>query len=542
MDAASPALLEQVSAAGRLPNLRALMERGLSGDVRSVDGFFVGSTWPSFQTGLSPAKHGLHYLTQLKPGTYAYYRKAEGEFIHGDPFWRQLRRAGLRAAVLDVPLTRLDAPGSSSQAGAQTGSEGDRDRRSKQASPARDAGEAREDDDLHVVEWGSHDAVYGFRAAPAGLDADILSRFGPHPFSTSCDAIERTAEGYSAFIDSLVRGVRLKSALTRHYLSSGERDFFMQVFTEAHCAGHQCWHVHDRTHPSHDPAIAERLGDPVERVYAAIDEAIGEILSDAGDTTVFVVSAHGMSHAFGAHFLLHEMLFRLGVSVAPWNASGRSRLRNAATGAARRVWRRLPDSMRTGLLPVRERMRRAADGLPRLRVDPAKSLCFPVHNGLAVGGIRLNLAGREPQGRLTEREVDGFCDDLCEALLSIVDDETGEPVVKRVVRTGLDALPDLLVEWSDTRKLGTTMLAGGAGATLRVRSPRTGLIEGVNDYGRTGEHRIGGMFVAAGPGISPGRLESAVSVMDFAPTFARLLGVDLTMCDGEPIGIPRVRD
>jgi predicted AlkP superfamily phosphohydrolase/phosphomutase len=165
-----------------------------------------------------------------------------------------------------------------------------------------------------------------------------------------------------------------------------------------------------------------------------------------------------------------------------------------------------------------------------------------VHNGLAAGGIRLNLIGREPTGILDPRDADAFCDGLRDALLSFVDDETGERVVRSVRRTAeivtgkhLDALPDLIVDWTDTRKLGTAVLAGGAGSRVRIRSPRTGLIEGTNDYGRTGEHRVEGMFVVAGPGIVSGRVDHMTSVMDFAPTFSALLGVDPSPCDGEPI-------
>lgn len=508
IDAVNPTLVEHWSADGSLPNIRVLMGRGLRGATRSIDGFFVGSTWPSFQTGVTPARHGLHYLAQLKPGTYEYYSPARGEFIQSAPFWQRLSHAGRRVAVLDVPLTRLD--------------------------PMSER--------MQVVEWGSHDAVFGFRATPDGLAADILSRFGPHPLATSCDSIERTPRGYATFIDGLVRGVQTKAALTRHYLKGGDWDFFIQVFTEAHCAGHQCWHLHDAAHPAHDPAIAETIGNPLRRVYVAIDEAIGEIIADAGDALVFVLAAHGMSYSLGAHFLLHDMLFRLGVSTPPAEAAKRNRLRAAVSGGARRVWRRLPGPVRARLSPLRARMKRPVIGPPRLRVDPAASLCFPVHNGLSVGGIRLNLIGREPHGLLEPSDAGPFGDDLSGELLSIVDDATGEPIVRRVLRTAemfsgdhIDALPDLLVEWSDTRRLGNTMLASGAGATMRIRSPRTGIIEGVNDYGRTGEHRAEGMFIAAGPGVAPGRLDQATSIMDFAPTFAALLGVELPPCDGTPI-------
>jgi predicted AlkP superfamily phosphohydrolase/phosphomutase len=57
----------------------------------------------------------------------------------------------------------------------------------------------------------------------------------------------------------------------------------------------------------------------------------------------------------------------------------------------------------------------------------------------------------------------------------------------------------------------------------------------VNRYGRTGEHRPGGFFVAAGPGLPAGRLTRVVSVLDFAPTLLALLGVPAPAGDGRAI-------
>jgi predicted AlkP superfamily phosphohydrolase/phosphomutase len=69
IDAGSAPLIEAWAAEGVLPNLRALMARGVVGRTESVEGFFVGSTWPSFYTGASPAEHGIHSLVQLRAGT-----------------------------------------------------------------------------------------------------------------------------------------------------------------------------------------------------------------------------------------------------------------------------------------------------------------------------------------------------------------------------------------------------------------------------------------------------------------------------------------
>ncbi|HEU5478193.1 MAG TPA: hypothetical protein VFU90_00095, partial [Candidatus Tumulicola sp.] len=60
-------------------------------------------------------------------------------------------------------------------------------------------------------------------------------------------------------------------------------------------------------------------------------------------------------------------------------------------------------------------------------------------------------------------------------------------------------------------------------------------IEAANDYGRSGEHRPGGWFVAAGPALPTGRLHREPSLLDLAPTFAALVGVALADATGAPI-------
>ena len=512
VDAANPALLQDWAEDGTLPHIRSLISRGLVGKTRGIEGFFTGSTWPSFYTGVTPARHGFHYQVQLKPGTYDFYQRASEGLVKRDPFWSHLSRAGRRVAVLDVPLTQLD--------------------------PSLNG--------IQVVEWGGHDAIYGFRTWPSQASETIRSRFGEYPPGPSCDAVRRTPGDYRDFTDRLVRGVRAKAELTRHFLQQGGWDFFMQVFTESHCVGHQCWHLHDLTHQAHDPSIVAVTGDPLRTVYAAIDTAIGEVLDGAGDALCVVVVAHGMSHWYGSQFLLREILFRLGVAHRPAAAVARSDLLATVIAPARWAWRRLPAAVRGWLAPLRERLHcQATNGgdLPTIGVDPVSSGCFPVGNGLAVGGIRLNLIGREPQGVLEPgTKAEAFSNDLTADLLSIVDERTGRPLVRRVLRTAdlyageeLDHLPDLLVEWSDEVPTGSTLVGNGAGAVIRASSSKIGVVEGINQYGRTGEHRPNGLFIAAGPSVRPNLLQREVSILDFAPTFARFLAVDLPDCDGRSL-------
>jgi predicted AlkP superfamily phosphohydrolase/phosphomutase len=512
IDAANPQLLQQWAGDGTLPHIRSLMSRGLTGATRSVPGFYVGSTWPSFYTGVTPARHGFHYLTQLTPGTYDYRRAADAGFVKCDPFWMRLSDAGHRVAILDVPLSRVAD---------------------------------RSLNGMQIVEWGGHDVAFGFDATPSFAADEIRSRF-VYPANGSCDGDRKTSADYRTFTDRLVRAVRAKTDLTQYFLMQGGWDFFMQVFTESHCVGHQCWHLHDVGHPAHDAAVRAEIGDPLRTVYAAIDAAVGEILASAGDASVLLLVAHGMSYWFGANFLLQEILVRLGATQPASSQRDRLGVRSIVTDGVRMLWRQLPVSMRNPLAPLRDAVAQSLasnDALPTVDADVSASSCFVVSNGLAVSGIRLNLVGREPQGILEPgARADAFCDQLVAELLNIVDERTGRPLIARVARTRdlydgscLDQLPDLLVEWSDEVPTGSVIVGGGIGAAVKASSPKIGSVEGVNQYCRTGEHRIGGLFIAAGPGIQPGRLAREVSIVDFAPTLATMFGVDGTGFDGEPI-------
>ena len=497
LDAASPILLRRWIADGSLPNLAALAARGMMGAVESVEGFFVGATWPSFQTGRSPAGHGLHYLAQIRPGTYDYYQPFdEAETGPGEPFWRTLSQEGHRVAVLDVPLSRLE--------------------------PAIQG--------MQTVEWGGHDSIFGFRANPAELVPELLERFGPHPVGPVCDGHRTTLREWEAFRDALVQGAATKAELTRACLDRGPWDLLLQVFTEAHCAGHQMWHLHDPAHPAHDADLRAQLGDPLQQVYQAVDTAVGRVLEAAGDGTVLVTSLHGMGGYVGAGFLLHDVLVRLGAATPPPTPPRPHTPGNVLIDSARTLWNQLPHSVQDRLRPLRQRLLPDPPARPRtIGIDPQHSRCFVVGNGAPISGIRLNLRGREPAGQLQPGpDTEQFITELSRALLEVIDARSGRPAIRAVRRTAdihegseLARLPDLLVEWADEVQTGSMQLAGGRGATVRLSSPAIGTVEGVNWYGRSGDHRAGGLYILAGAGIPPGMEGPGLGVADLAAAITR---------------------
>jgi hypothetical protein len=204
------------------------------------------------------------------------------------------------------------------------------------------------------------------------------------------------------------------------------------------------------------------------------------------------------------------------------------------------LWRAMPQGVKDMLRPLRDNLRDWIDhdpnwerpGGPR-HIDLAASQCFTIDNNHAVSTVRLNLAGREPNGIIhAGGEADTFCAQLARDLLEIRDVDRGIPAFTKVTKTAdlyrgeaLDWLPDLLVQWNPAMPVGKA----------RLSSPKLGLLEGEYKLSRTGEHRPEGLFAAVGRDLEPRLLNRTVSVMDFAPTFTALLGVELENIDGQPI-------
>jgi predicted AlkP superfamily phosphohydrolase/phosphomutase len=491
------------------------MNGGLLASTRSVDGFYVGGTWPSFYTATDPSQHGIYWLDRLRAGSYWTRRPRPSDLGERPALWEVLSRAGRRVAVLDVPLSRI-SPGLRG---------------------------------IQVVEWGVHDAAFGFRTRPRSLKQAILDDVGPHPAPPNCDA-RRDPAAYRRFADQLIAGTSARERLTASLLQAQDWDFAIQVFSETHCAGHQLWHFHDPRHPAFEAAATQAMGDLLREVYRAVDASIGGIVSVVGDETAVVVLAlHGMSHTCGGSLLLPEILERLcsRAGSPPDAADTRgpgvlaqqpARGRPGPSGAIRRAYRRLPPGLRESSYRLRRYLGRRLLGREMLLcASPSSSMAFPVGLGLGAtwSGIRLNLKGREPQGLLAQgAEAERFAEWLSAELMAITRPESSMPLARRVMRTSdhfsgphLPNLPDLLVEWEPEPPMGTSAAGDGAAAVWRAQSPSIGLVEKHNSYCRTGEHRIEGLMIARGAGVTPGRLERTISILDLAPTFARMLDCDM---------------
>jgi predicted AlkP superfamily phosphohydrolase/phosphomutase len=498
-----PALIAQWTASGDLPAIAKLLRTSRVGTTTGLPGVFVGAHWPSFITGCHPAKNRVHSWQQIEPGTYRQYRCRAGDQMQRRPFWDYLSDAGRRICVLDVPHSRL--------------------------SPAING--------IQTVEWGAHDGAYGFQASSAALDREIRERFGLHPVSGDSDPM-LDFEDPLAFRDLLLRGIAMKRDLTRHFLARERWDFFAQVFTEAHCAGHLLWYLHDPTYRWHHGPAPAGTDQALKQVYVAIDQALGAILDDLDDeTTVILLANHGMGPKYNAQHLLDRALVGLGYAAPAVTPPRQRTWRDVVDPPLSRAWQVLPAAVRSSLAPLRDVKRRVVNPStsPPPVIDAAASRAFTIVNNTAHGAIRVNLSGREPGGRVQPgSEYEELLAAISHDLSQLRNLETGGPIVEAIYRCDdlypgpeRPHLPDLFVEWTSDAPVNA------------IGSERLPRLEGVYRYVRSGEHRREGLFAMRGPGVEPGRIRNRVGCMDFAPTIAGLLGVALPEdIDGRPIATP----
>lgn len=483
LDAADADLLCEGMDAGELPNLARLRDAGRWGYVAGPKGFGSGASWVSFATGTTPARHGRYFFRRVLPGSYA-AQHYEGSEFTVPTFMELLSEHGRRVAVFDLPCVPV-LPGLNG---------------------------------ISVADWLTHDLVYQeLRTSPPQLAAELSGRFGGNPM-WKCDRPGgRTLDEHRELYELLLGRIDQRIAGTRHYLEQGPWDLFVTTFSESHCVGHQCWHLHDPRHALH----RERAGqladfDPVTGVYRKIDEGIGELMAALGsEANLIVFTATGMGPNYTGNMILDDVL-RARDGVRPTRAV------SAMAAAKSLAKRHLPTSIRHRYASLNRKVDE------RVRTDDrARRPSFAVpHNDLS-GAIRLNIVGREASGVLHPGdEVDRYVEELRRDLLDLRNLDTGRPIVREVVRVAdeiqgdaLDELPDLFVTWErDT-------------FPDRVGSDRIGEVTLPHRGNRTGDHLPHNLFLAVGPGVTPGRVDGN-SIVDFAPTIAAMLGVAMDGVDG----------
>ncbi len=465
LDGADCDLVERWMAAGALPHLAALRSGGLTGALRTPEGCGDEAFWSAFHSGRTLGESGRYFGLQLRADRRKLaYARDRPEAL--PPVWQGLSAAGRRVAIIDLPKCNV--------------------------APALNG--------IHLCDWLVHGREYLTPTSwPAGLATEVVARFGAAPASR-CSVLAREDQSEQAgpLRESLLRSAAMKGAAARHYLASEAWDLLAVGFKEAHCVSHALWHLIDARHESHVAGEDERLGRPLLAVYQALDREVGQLAEAAGPE---------------ASILLFTSL-----RMAP-NRSGNHLMKTLAAAVNRAHCRPL-DRLRQALSSLRHA------GRPRHETRDRRwrsELCRALPHNEVSGALRLNVAGRDPGGRLAPGASHRrHCAALAEELRRLTHADSGAPAVAQVIETAVsfagprqEELPDLLVVWDRSRPI------------VALRSPRYGRIErGPGPRRRSGNHAAGGLYLVSGPAARRWGEADETAVEDLFARFGRAAAVE----------------
>jgi predicted AlkP superfamily phosphohydrolase/phosphomutase len=273
------------------------------------------------------------------------------------------------------------------------------------------------------------------------------------------------------------------TALTERFL---DLDFLMAVLVATDRLYHAFWQCLDAAHPAYATARGASVRAVHERVLGEMDKMLGRLWAWAGDdATMIVMSDHGFG-ALEKDVSINRFLSDAGYLV----------FRAAAEETA------LADAV----------------DWPRTR---AYAFGF-------FGNINLNLRGREPLGCVEQgRPAEDLKNDLIARLTDLRDPESGERMVSAIYRREdvysgphLGDAPDLLVVMRDYAYMTRD---GYEGMQSGLVAPPMSLTTG--RLAHTGNHRLDGVLMMAGPGVRAGDTITAATLNDIAPTALYALGL-----------------
>ena len=506
--------LVELFGAERLPNLHALMSRGVFAALESVQPPATLPNWTTFLTGVDPARHGVFDFTTRKGYRI---RFTSGTAREVPTLFTRLDQLGLRCACLSFPATW---PPEKLRHG------------------------------VFVSGWDSPVAFEADRSFiwPPSLYDDTLQRFGKPSFD-DVDEFHADEPGWiHGLPDALVRRVGRKTDWGRWLLERQDWDVFALYFGESDTASHYLWAHHDTRSPRRPASVSAADGGGLGRVYEALDQAVGALMQAAGgeQTEVTVLSDHGSGGSSDKVLYLNRLLAEHALL----------RFRSARGPRAARLkeiaLRRVPPRLRERLfrlgnawLPSRLESNVRFGG-----IDMANTVAFSDELNY-FPGIHLNLAGREPGGIVRPWQRQETILRIRAALLDTRDPWSGELVFRDLIPREelfdgphLDRAPDLLVDLHLDDGYSYNLMPSESPNAIRaapwrqrrlpVQPPTTrpfrklGTAEKLGKKGRSlpGSHRSHGFMTLAGPSVEAvGRVDAQIA--DLSATLLRRLGLSV---------------
>lgn len=465
--------------AGRMPNLAALIARGVRGVLESTLPPITPVAFSSFITGVNPGKHGVFdWSVRRQDGGLQMVNAAA---LRMAPFWTYLNQAGIHVGLFNIPVTYPPGP------------------------------------------------IDGFIVCgipvPRGagrftFPAEILDRIemwsGPYQVEVPRALLK---EGIDPYLEAWLGQEARQTDLAIRLMEEYEVDVLVLNYAALDRINHFA------------PAMEQ-----VERVLENVDAQIGRFAARYPDANFILMSDHGSRRVHSA-FLLGRWLVQHGYAVYGEHsldiprreinfALSRYLRAKGMDGARERVARNLlrlalaalPSVLRR---PIWEAMYRAVPEALEYRfserLDWARTRAFATSNS---GLLWIDRDGRNGGGRMGPQAYEALRDRLIRDLLDVRDPTSGQAVFSRIYRReevyhGPAACwgPDIVLDhYSSPCDL--------------VVDNHPGSFCFVDRRNRFGDHVREGILVLTGPAFSDrADTEIRASILDLPATLLHIYGV-----------------
>jgi predicted AlkP superfamily phosphohydrolase/phosphomutase len=473
LDSATFDVLDPMLDAGELPNLRALLDRGASGVLRSTTHPLTPHAWSTMVTGVNAARHGIWDFTERDDTGYG-LRLINGSYRRAPAVWERLAAAGRRCGVVNVPFTW--------------------------PAPELDGGFVVAGMDAAFREHGM--------TSPDPLFGELRERLGPleldHRYPVSGGRLD---------LDLVRRAAEQKVEATLWLSERFEPELLWVVFMAADHVQHLGWREWEE----------KGLDSAVAGTYRILDEAVGRLVEHAGGNDVVVLSDHGAGRLDGV-VNLNAWLAREGfLTYVPATSRMGGKLFETAFQLRKKLPRGLRYAVKQRAGGLRERVYQQRTGFTAIDWAQTRAFAYGMF-----GNVVVNLRGRERDGIVEPGEEYETVRSEIAARAMDLRDPQGAPIVAAVHRREdlfdgpqIEKVPDLLIEFADYAWLGK----GNVKKRAEELWDRIEIDPG-SEHVYVGSHRHEGVFVVAGPSAASAP-RTLAEIQDVAPTVMYLLGEPL---------------